>query len=263
MDLGLKNKVALVAAASQGLGRASAEALAKEGARVAIFSRDKNKIEKTASEIRASTGADVAAFQADASSREDIERVVKAAGEHFGAIHILVSNAGGPPVERFEALTEEQWANGIQLTMMSTIRLIRAVLPWMQKQHWGRIITINSIAGKQPIDDLVISSTIRPGLIGLQRILAAQYAKEGILINTVCPGLIFTDRQRELAAGKIAQSGLSLEEHLRRTASAIPMGRLGSTEEFASVVAFLASERSSYVTGATISVDGGATRGLL
>jgi 3-oxoacyl-[acyl-carrier protein] reductase len=263
MDLGLKNKVALVAAASQGLGRASAEALAAEGARVAIFSRNREKIERTAAEIRASTGAECVAFQADAGSLEDIARVVKSAGEHFGAIHILVSNAGGPPVERFDALTEEQWGKGIQLTMMSTIRLIREVLPWMRKQHWGRIITINSIAGKQPIDDLVISSTIRPGLIGLQRVLASQYAKEGILLNTVCPGLILTDRQKELAAAKIAHSGLSLDEHLAAAASTIPMGRLGTVEEFAGVVAFLASERASYVTGATISVDGGATKGLL
>jgi len=174
-----------------------------------------------------------------------------------------VSNAGGPPVETFDALSEEQWASGIQLTMMSTIRLIRQVLPWMKRQQWGRIVTINSIAGKQPIEDLVISSTIRPGLIGLQRILAAQYAKHGIRINTVCPGLIFTDRQKELAQAKMAQAGITLEEHLARAASSIPMGRLGTTQEFANVVAFLASERAGYVTGATISVDGGATKGLL
>lgn len=263
MDLGLTNKVALVAAASQGLGRASAEALASEGARVAIFSRSREKIEKTADEIRAKTGAEVAAFVADASNREDIVRVVKETGARFGALHILVSNAGGPPVEKFDALSEEQWEKGVQLTMMSTIRLVREVLPWMRKQQWGRIITINSIAGKQPIDDLVISSTIRPGLIGLQRILASQYAKEGILINTVCPGLIFTDRQKDLAQAKMAQAGITLEEHLARAAASIPMGRLGTVEEFASVVAFLASERSGYVTGATISVDGGATKGLL
>jgi 3-oxoacyl-[acyl-carrier protein] reductase len=263
MDLGLKNKVALVAAASQGLGRAAAEALASEGARVAVFSRSKEKIEKAAREIAEKTGADVAGFEADVSSAGDIQRVVRQTVERFGALHILVSNAGGPPVETFDRLTEEQWAEGVQLTMMSTIRLIREALPLMQKQRWGRVITVNSIAGKQPIDNLVISSSIRPGLIGLQRVLATKYAKEGILFNTICPGLIFTDRQRQIAEKQIAETGATLDEIMGKTASTIPIGRLGTVEEFANVVAFLASERSSYITGATISVDGGSTKGLL
>jgi 3-oxoacyl-[acyl-carrier protein] reductase len=262
MDLGLKNKVALVAAASQGLGRAAAEALASEGARVAVFSRSKEKIEKAAREIADKTGAEVAAFEADVSHAGDIQRVVRQTVERFGALHILVSNAGGPPVETFDRLTEEQWAEGVQLTMMSTIRLIREALPLMQKQRWGRVITVNSIAGKQPIDNLVISSSIRPGLIGLQRVLATKYAKEGILFNTICPGLIFTDRQRQIAEKQIAETGATLDEIMSKTASTIPIGRLGTVEEFANVVAFLASERSSYITGATISVDGGSTKGL-
>jgi 3-oxoacyl-[acyl-carrier protein] reductase len=262
MDLGLKNKVALVAAASQGLGRAAAEALASEGARVVVFSRSKEKIERAAREIAAQTGADVAGFEADVSKAGDIQRVVHQTVERFGALHILVSNAGGPPVETFDRLTEEQWADGIQLTMMSTIRLIRAALPLMQKQQWGRVITVNSIAGHQPIDNLVISSSIRPGLIGLQRVLATKYAKEGILFNTICPGLIFTDRQRQIAEKQIAETGATLDEIMSKTASTIPIGRLGTVEEFANVVAFLASERSSYITGATISVDGGSTKGL-
>lgn len=263
MTLGLDGKVALVAAASQGLGRAAAEVLATEGARVAIFSRSKEKIEQTAREIAAKTGGQVEAFAADVSVLDDIKRVVAQAAERFGTIHILVSNAGGPPVDTFDHLSEAQWADGVQTTMMSTIRLIRETLPFMQAQQWGRVITVNSIAGKQPIDNLVISSTIRPGLIGLQRILASKYAKEGILFNTICPGLIFTDRQRQIAEKQMAETGMALEDVLKKNAAAIPIGRLGTVEEFANVVAFLASERSSYVTGATISVDGGSTKGLL
>lgn len=262
MDLGLQNKAALVTASSQGLGRAAAEALAAEGARVAVCSRSKEKIEAAAREIAAKTGAEVIAFEADMSRAGDIERVVRETAERFGALHIVVSNAGGPPVETFDRISEEQWAEGVQLTMMSTIRLIRAALPHMQKQQWGRFITINSIAGKQPIDNLVISSTIRPGLIGLQRILATKYAKEGILFNTVCPGLIFTDRQRQIAEKTIAETGITLDAWLERAASSIPIGRLGTVEEFAGVVAFLASERAGYVTGATVSIDGGSTKGL-
>jgi 3-oxoacyl-[acyl-carrier protein] reductase len=262
MELGIRNKTAFVAAASQGLGRAAAEALAQEGARVAICSRSKDKIEQAAREIAEKTGAEVAAFVADMSKPADIQRVIRQTAEKFGALHILVSNAGGPPVETFDRLTEEQWAEGVQLTMMSTIRLIREALPLMQKQKWGRVITVNSIAGKQPIDNLVISSSIRPGLIGLQRVLATKYAQEGILFNTICPGLIYTDRQRQLAEKAMAETGTTLEEQMKKSAAAIPMGRLGTVEEFANVVAFLASERSSYITGATISVDGGATKGL-
>ena len=262
MDLGLKDKVALVAAASHGLGRASAFALAQEGAHLVICSRKEENVKKTAEEIRAKTGATVISVAADVSRKEDIRRFVQTAIREFGTVHVLVNNAGGPPTGQILSMPEEEWEKGIQLTLMSVIRLVREVLPFMVKQHWGRIISIVSIAAKQPINELLISSTLRPGILGLSKVLSNQYAKDNVTVNTVCPGLILTRRQEELSVSRAADRKMTLEEYLVDNAKAIPAGRLGTPEEIGNVVAFLASEQASYINGANLLVDGGSARGI-
>jgi 3-oxoacyl-[acyl-carrier protein] reductase len=200
---------------------------------------------------------------ADLTRARDIKRLVAIALRRLGRIDILVTNSGGPPVAKFADLDDRLWGKGIALNLMSAIRCIREVLPSMQRQKWGRIINITSIAAKQPINDLVISSTVRPGILGLTKVLANQYAKDGILINSVTPGFILTARQRELSATRAGASGVSIEQYIGEIARDIPLRRFGTPEELAGVIVFLASERASYITGATISVDGGLTKGLL
>lgn len=262
MDLGLRNKVALVAAASQGLGKASAFALAEEGARLVICSRNEQGIRRTAEEIAAKTGAKVVPVVADVSKEKDIISFVQAAVREFGTVHVLINNAGGPPTGHILKVPEEEWARGVQLTLMSVIRLIREVLPYMEKQHWGRIISIVSIVAKQPINDLLISSTLRPGILGLTKVLSNQYAQENITVNTICPGLILTKRQEELNASRATEKKMTIEEYVAESVKGIPAGRLGRPEEIGNVVAFLASEQASYINGANLLVDGGTAKGI-
>lgn len=264
MNLGLRGKVGIVCGASAGLGRAAAAALAREGASVVVCSRDRKRIAEAAAGMRrtAAAGAEVVPMVADMSSAVHIGRLVKATVKRFGRVDILVSNAGGPPVAAFEDLSDEAWERGTQLTLMSTVRCIRAVIPYMKKQGWGRIVTITSIAARQPINDLVISSSIRPGLLGLTKVLGNQYSADGICINAVAPGFILTDRQKEIGAARAKAKGIAFEEYLKESAREIPLGRLGRPEELADVIAFLCSERASYVTGTTITVDGGLARGI-
>lgn len=262
MDLGLKHKVALVAAASQGLGKASALSLAREGARLVICSRNEESIKKTAAEIASQTGSTVLPVVADVSKPEDISRFVRTAVNEFGTVDILVNNAGGPPTGNILKLPDEEWSRGVQLTLMSVIRMVREVIPLMQKQRWGRIISIVSIAAKQPINELLISSTLRPGILGLTKVLSNQYAVDNITVNTICPGLILTRRQEELSVSRAADRNLSLEQYLEESAKAIPAGRLGRPEEIGNVVTFLASEQASYVNGVNLLVDGGSAKGI-
>lgn len=193
MELGLKNKVAIVTAASKGLGKATALALAQEGARLVICSRNKKEIERTARELQAKTRAAVIPLVADVSKLNHLKILVATAQKKFGTVHILVSNAGGPPHGDILALPDREWQKGVELTLMSTVRLMRLVLPIMVKQAWGRIITITSIAAKQPINDLLVSSTLRPGIHGLTKVVSNQFARKNITVNTVCPGYILTD----------------------------------------------------------------------
>jgi 3-oxoacyl-[acyl-carrier protein] reductase len=259
MDLGLRNKVALVTAASKGMGKASAMGLAAEGARVAMCARTASELEAAAAEVRAKTGAEVFAMPADVTRPEQVGALVAKVGERLGGVDILVANAGGPPRGHFEDLTDEQWMGAVDISLMSTVRLIRAVLPSMKARKWGRILTIQSSSVKQPIPDLLLSNSVRPGVAGLMKTLALQLGPDNILVNTVCPGKIMTDR----FMGGLKSSGLSREKYLETTAAEIPLGRIGTPEEFANVIVFLASERASYLTGVTLQVDGGLVRGLL
>ncbi len=263
MDLGLTGKVALVVAASKGLGRASALALAQEGARIAIASRDQETLEQAAQEIRQMSGRAVLAIPTDLHQPEEITSLVASTVKEFGGIDILVNNAGGPPAGTFETLSDEQWQAAFNLTLLSAVRLIRAVLPSMKQRQGGRIIHIVSSSVKQPIEGLLLSNAIRPGVIGLAKTLSLELAPYQITVNNVCPGRILTDRLRQGSnvRAKIAQ-GQTEEEALKDLAKDIPLGRIGQPSELGALVAFLASQQASYITGTTIQVDGGFIQSL-
>jgi 3-oxoacyl-[acyl-carrier protein] reductase len=263
MDLGIRDRVALVTAASQGLGKAIALGLADEGAKVVICSRSGKRAKAAAVEIQERTGSGVQSVEADVRKPANIKALVRKTVETFGRIDILVTNAGGPPVATFPDLTEAHWLEGMNLTFLSVVRLIQEVIPHMQKQKWGRIINMSSFLVKQPVDDLIISSSLRPAVIGLAKVLANEYGKDGILVNNVCPGSILTKRQDEIIASRAQQRNISIEEYLAEAIKPIPVGRMGEPSEVANLVVFLASERASYITGATIQVDGGLVKGLL
>ena len=265
MDLGLRNRVAIVCAASQGLGKAAAAGFLREGAHVVICSRDARRLAAAAKEIQAvaAEGARVVHVVADLTRPAHIRRLIRSALRTFRRIDVLVTNAGGPPVAAFPDLDDRTWQRGIDLNLMSTIRCIREVLPVMQKQHWGRIINITSMAAKEPIDDLVISSTVRPGILGLSKVLANQYSKDGILVNSVAPGFILTARQQEIGSARAKAAGITPTEYLENLGKRIPAGRMGTPEELANVIVFLGSERASYVSGTTVNVDGSIMKGII
>jgi 3-oxoacyl-[acyl-carrier protein] reductase len=263
MDLGLKGKVALVLAASKGLGRASAQTLASEGASVVIGSRDKEALAQAAQDIEHASGSKVLPVPVDVTKPEELEAFVAAAHRAFGRIDILVNNAGGPPVGTFDAFNDAQWQAAFELTLLSVVRLTRLVLPYMRTTGSGRIINIVSTSVKQPIDNLLLSNAIRPAVIGLAKSLSNELAPDNITVNNVCPGRILTDR---LLAGHHMQGqlakGVSPQEVLDAIAQDIPLKRLGKPEELAALVAFLASEQAAYITGTTTQVDGGLVRSL-
>lgn len=256
MNLGLKDKIALVAASSKGLGRASAETIAAEGGKVTICARNAEALEQTRAEM-AAAGFEVLAIPADMTSAADIENVVNQTVEHFGGLHILVTNAGGPPPGYFPDFNDAAWEAAANLTLMSTVRLIRAALPHMQAAGWGRIINITSISVKEPVANLLLSNAMRPAVHGLAKTLANQIAGDGITINNVMPGYTLTDRVQQLAEARAAESGKTPEEIVAGLGQPVPLGRVGQPEEFGAVVAFLASEKASYVNGVSIPVDGG------
>jgi 3-oxoacyl-[acyl-carrier protein] reductase len=262
MNLGLKNKIAIVTAASQGLGKASAMALAQEGTTVVICSRRQKEIAEAAEEIQKSTGSTIMPMVADVTAPEDIKRLVSETKTHFGGVHILVNNAGGPPTGTIDSLTDDDWLKGYELTLMSVIRLTREVLPTMIGQKWGRIVNIVSVVAKQPINELLISSVIRPGVLGLTKVLANLHAKDNITVNSVCPGHILTKRQEELALSRSKQENITVEEYLNKAVQEIPAGRLGKPEEIGNTIAFLASEQASYINGVNLLVDGGSAKGI-
>ena len=263
MDLGLRGKVAVVAAASKGLGRAVAQELAAEGARVVICARSRESLDRARDEIAGDTHADVYAVVADLSTTAGIDAVAREALARFGRVDILVNNAGGPPSGPFEQHAWETWESAVHLTLRSAVELTRRLLPAMRERHWGRIINVTSIAVKQPVDGLILSNSIRAAVTGWARTLATEVATDGVTVNNVLPGYTRTERVEQLNAARAASEKVSVDEIQRRIEAQIPMRRLGEPREFGALVAFLASERASYITAQSWAVDGGWVRALL
>ena len=262
MDLQLRDRCAIVCAASKGLGRATALAMAREGARVAICARSAAALQEAANEIRSATGGTVVPIVADVSRADDVQRLVDESVSRLGAIDILVNNTGGPKSGPFISFSDADWQEAIDSVLMSVVRLSRAVVPHMRARGGGRIINVTSISAKQPVEGLVLSNALRAGVTGLSRTIANELAADNILVNCVAPGYTKTDRVVELAEAAAAREGISPEAVQQRTEAAIPLRRMATTEEFAAVVVFLASAPASYVTGTTVAVDGGWVRGL-
>ena len=264
MDLGLRDKVAIVMAASKGIGRACATALATEGARVTIGARGEQVLLKTAQEIQQTTGSRVLAVPTDVTKAENMEAIVAATIREFGRIDILVNNAGGPPAGTFESFGDAQWLAAFELNLLSAVRMVRLVLPYMRETGSGRIINIASTSVKQPIAGLLLSNSIRSGVVSMAKTLSVELAPDNITVNNVCPGRILTDRLRQLYHfDERRQQGESEETVLKEMARDVPMGRVGKPEELGALVAFLASQQAAYITGTTIQVDGGLVQSLL
>ena len=263
MDLELRGKVAMVAAASKGMGRASALGFAREGAKVSICARSSNELEATAAEIREQTGGEVLAVPTDLTQADQIQRWADRTIERFGGVDILVTNAGGPPPGVWEDFQkDEDWQKAFELSFLSVVRLIRAVLPSMRQRGGGRILSIQSSSVKAPIGNLILSNAIRPGVVGLYKTLSRELADDNILLNVVAPGRIYTDRLKSGIAHRAQRKGISEEQEVEETTRDIPLKRFGTPDEFADMVVFLASARASYVTGSTIAVDGGVLQSL-
>ncbi len=262
MDLALKDKVALVTAASKGLGKAAAFALAREGAKLCICSRSE-AIYDTAAQIYVETGADVLPVIADITRQEDVERVVQAALERFGQLDILVANAGGPPPGSFFAFGPEDWEKAVQLTLMSVVRLCYAVVPHMVERGSGSIVAIQSYSVKLPIDNLILSNSIRMAVIGLMKSLANELGPKGIRVNTINPAWTETERVTQLMTNRAAANRSSIEAEMTKITREVPLGRMGSPEEFGKTIAWLVSPAASFIHGHALLFDGGATKTAL
>ncbi len=262
MDLGLKNRVALIAASSQGLGLATAEAFAAEGCRVAMCARNQQTLAAAAAKIRKQHNAEVFAEALDVADSAAVAEFVAAVANKFGSVDICVTNAGGPPAKGFLATTLDDWQRALELNFLSTVYFAREVIPLMQRNHWGRIVTITSITTKQPVADLVLSNAVRAAVVGLVKSLANEFGKDGILVNNVGPGFTATDRLKDLAKARSSATGKNEQEIFDAWAADAPLKRLGEPRELAETVVWLASERASYVTGQTVLVDGGMYKGL-
>ncbi len=262
MDLGLRGKVALVAAASRGLGRAIADTLAAEGASLVICARGADELHAAKAAIEQSSGARVHAIVADVSDRAQLDRLAREALSTFGRIDVLVTNSGGPPSGPFESYDWSAWENAVNVLLRSAVELTRAVLPGMRERKWGRIINVTSITVKQPVDGLMLSNSIRGAVTGFARTLANEVATQGITVNNILPGYTRTERVEQLADATAAREGVDRKDVVARFENQIPMRRLGEPKEFAALAAFLASEQAAYITGQSIAVDGGWIRGV-
>jgi 3-oxoacyl-[acyl-carrier protein] reductase len=263
MDLGLEGKVALVAAASQGLGRAVAEELATEGTSLILCARGQERLNATCEAIRERTRMEVIGVAGDLSSTGDIERIVSEGIERFSQIDILVTNTGGPPTGKFENLSPEDWEAATRGLLTSVLKLTRLVLPGMKERRWGRILNITSIAAKQPVENLMLSNSIRAAVTAFAKTLSNEVAEFGVTVNNIMPGYTATERVEELAQTLANREGVDSSEIRARWESEIPMKRLGTPQEFAALAAFLVSERASYITGSSIAVDGGWIRSIM
>ncbi|HXJ84114.1 MAG TPA: SDR family oxidoreductase [Candidatus Methylomirabilis sp.] len=263
MDLELKDKVAVVGGASKGLGRACAEVLAEEGARVAVCSRTAAELNRAADEIRSRTGADILTIAGDLDRPEAIRDLVAATVARFGRLDILVNNSGGPPLARAASATEEQWATAVQRSLLFFARMSREALPHLKQSGHGRVINILASTVYQPIPNLALSGATRMGVVAFAKSLADEVGRDGILVNNVCPGSILTERMLGNVTARAKELGISVDAALAQRAAETAVGRIGDPREMAYLVAFLASGKSSYITGTTILVDGGLVRSVL
>lgn len=262
MDSGLKNRVAIVAASSQGIGLATAQAFAAEGCRVAMCARNAQKLEAAAKAIRERYDVEVMSRAFDVTDATAVHDFVAEVAQKFGSVDVCMTNAGGPPAKGFLAATVEEWRKAIDANFLSTVYFAREVIPYMQRKKWGRIITLTSVSTKQPVPDLVLSNAVRAAVVGLVKSLANEFGKDGILVNNVGPGFTATDRLKELAKARSAAQGKSEEEIFASWANDSALKRVGEPREVADTIVWLASDRASYITGQTILVDGGAYKGL-
>jgi len=263
MDLELGDKVAIVGGGSKGLGRACAEVLAGEGVKVALCSRSRPDLEKTAQEIRDTTGADVLAFAGDLDSPDVVRELIAATVSRFGRLDIMINNSGGPPLARAHNATEEQWATAVQRSLLFFARMSRDAVPHLKKQGGGRIINILASTVYQPIPNLALSGATRMGVIAFAKSLADEVGRDGILVNNVCPGSLLSERMLANVTARAKELGITLEAALAQRAGETSIGRIGDPKELANLVAFLASGKASYITGTTIRVDGGLVRSVM
>lgn len=262
MDLGLAGRVALVCGSTKGIGRGVARALAQEGARVVLNGRHQSAVEHAAAELAAETGQRVTPFAADVGVPAQAESLVERVHHELGRLDVLFCNASGPPAAPFSHQSAEAFHRAIELNLLSAVHLCRAAVPLMRQLQWGRIVCLASVAAKQPLPGLILSTTARAGVLGFAKALADEVATDGITVNVVCPGFIATERIAELTETRAQREQRASQEVMREMIAGIPMARMGRTEELAAAVAFLVSERASYITGAALQVDGGFTRSI-